>query len=60
MSQIETSPGGVGFIRTTAKKSIPASAPSNTAARRGWLVKRSGPVVAPSRSNGARSERNAS
>ena len=45
MSQIETSPGGVGFIRTTAKKSIPSNAPSNGAARRSWLMGKSSTVT---------------
>ena len=48
MSQIETSPGGVGFIRTTAKKSIPNNAPSNGAARRSWLT---GKTTIPNKGN---------
>lgn len=40
-NRVEVSPGGIGFIRTAAKKSIP-DAPSvlKTARRRPWLLRR--------------------
>ena len=36
MSQVEISPGGVGFIRTPAQKVIP-NAPKDGARRKSWL-----------------------
>ncbi|MCP1415445.1 hypothetical protein [Paenarthrobacter sp. A20] len=40
-NQVEVTPGGVGFIRTTAKKAIPdAPLALKTARRRSWLVPR--------------------
>lgn len=40
MSQIEISPGGVGFIRTNADKQIPGEpAAVRDAPRRGWFRK---------------------
>ncbi|MFM9431996.1 hypothetical protein [Arthrobacter sp. MP_2.3] len=40
-NRVEVSPGGIGFIRTTAKKSIPdAPLVLKTARRRPWLLRR--------------------
>lgn len=40
-NRVEVSPGGIGFIRTTAKKSIPdAPVVLKTARRRPWLLRR--------------------
>lgn len=40
-NRVEVSPSGVGFIRTTAKKSIPdAPVVLRTARRRPWLLRR--------------------
>ncbi|MBN9193789.1 hypothetical protein [Microbacterium sp.] len=38
-SHVETSPGGIGFIRTTAQKPIPGEPNASRAARRrSWLT----------------------
>lgn len=40
-NRVEVSPSGVGFIRTTAKKSIPnAPVALKVAPRRAWLLRR--------------------
>jgi hypothetical protein len=40
MSQVEISPGGIGFIRTNAEKQIPGEPASvRDAPRRGWFAK---------------------
>ena len=41
-AHVEVSPGGIGFVRTSARKSIPGEpATAQTARRRTWLSGRS-------------------
>lgn len=54
-NRVEVSPSGVGFIRTTAKKSIPdAPVVLKTARRRPWLLRRN--VIDPTHTTKASSE----
>ena len=46
-SQIEVSPGGIGFIRTDATKSVPAKSASTGVQRRAWLAGRTTPKSSP-------------
>ncbi|MGV8970604.1 MAG: hypothetical protein ACOH1J_09155 [Microbacteriaceae bacterium] len=46
-SQIEVSPGGIGFIRTDATKSVPAKSASTGVRRRAWLTGQTTPKSNP-------------
>jgi hypothetical protein len=46
-SQIEVSPGGIGFIRTEATKSVPAKSASTGVQRRAWLTGHTTPKSNP-------------